>query len=180
MARGADAVAGTLRFSCRRPSTRRRQELRLTQRALTICTRPRGSRGAGADRAASTLSRLPACPRRLAARVPRGAPTGERAARPARRSPRGRAAPLRDRTFDDGYDALGASPRFALSGGGRTIAVRFLHGCQVAQVFAPAALDVVCFEPMTAPVNALVSGEGLRAVSGAESFSAAFEISVSG
>jgi hypothetical protein len=31
---------------------------------------------------------------------------------------------------------------------------------------------------MTAPVNALVSGDGLRTVSGAESFSAAFDIRV--
>ena len=187
-ARGADAVAGTLRFSSPAfPFDHDvRQELRLTQRALTISTTIRATAAApvpiafgfhpylvlpGVPRADWRLE-LPA--RRHLRADARGIPSGATVALAAER------APLRDRTFDDGYDALGASPRFALSGGGRTIAVRFLHGYQVAQVFAPAALDVVCFEPMTAPVNALVSGEGLRTVSRAESFSASFEISVSG
>ena len=31
----------------------------------------------------------------------------------------------------------------------------------MAQVFAPPDIDVVCFEPMTAPANALRTGEGL-------------------
>jgi aldose 1-epimerase len=47
---------------------------------------------------------------------------------------------------------------FAVEGGGRRIEVAFEHGFPVAQVFAPAARDVVCFEPMTAPANALVTG----------------------
>jgi aldose 1-epimerase len=47
---------------------------------------------------------------------------------------------------------------FALEGGGRRIEVAFERGFPVAQVFAPRASDVVCFEPMTAPANALVTG----------------------
>jgi aldose 1-epimerase len=86
--------------------------------------------------------------------------------------------PLGSRVFDDGYDALGPEPRFAVAGGGRTIAVTFLRGYPVAQVFAPPGQRVVCFEPMTAPVNALVSGRGLRYVAPGRRFTAAFEIRV--
>jgi hypothetical protein len=35
-------------------------------------------------------------------------------------------------------------------------------GYPFAQVFAPPTEDVVCFEPMTAPVNALATGHDLR------------------
>jgi galactose mutarotase-like enzyme len=34
----------------------------------------------------------------------------------------------------------------------------FVQGYRFAQVFAPPGSDFVCFEPMTAPTNALVSG----------------------
>jgi galactose mutarotase-like enzyme len=38
--------------------------------------------------------------------------------------------------------------------------------------------DFVCFEPMTAPTNALLSGDGLRSVDPSESFSAKYTITV--
>ena len=44
---------------------------------------------------------------------------------------------------------------FAVAGGGRRIAVRFDAGYPCAQVFAPPGKDLVCFEPMTAPGDAL-------------------------
>ncbi len=47
---------------------------------------------------------------------------------------------------------------FAVSGGGRRLEVHFEHGYPAAQIFAPAAEDVVCFEPMTAPTDALRRG----------------------
>lgn len=75
-------------------------------------------------------------------------PTGERV--PAG----GLDGPLGQRTFDDGYTFSGAGP-FVLEGGGRRIAVAFEEGFGYAQVFAPAIADVVCFEPMTAPADAL-------------------------
>lgn len=85
---------------------------------------------------------------------------------------------LGERVFDDGYDRLGECPRFELAGGGRRIVVTFLSGYPVAQVYAPADRDVVCFEPMTAPTNALVSGDGLRVLQRGEGFGAAYRIRV--
>jgi aldose 1-epimerase len=50
---------------------------------------------------------------------------------------------------------------FVLEGGGRRVEVEFLEGAPHAQFFAPRPEPVACFEPMAAPVDALVSGEGL-------------------
>ncbi len=100
-------------------------------------------------------------------------PTGER--EPVRIE----RAPLGGRSFDDAYTDLGANPRFTVSGGGRTIAVEFLEGYDYAQVYAPADRELVCFEPMTAPTNALASGDGLTTVRRpGEIHTAAFRISV--
>ena len=85
----------------------------------------------------------------------RSIPTG--ATEPAHPTP----GPLGDRSFDDGYDGLGEPPCFALEGGGRRIEVEFLEGYPIAQVYAPAGQELIAFEPMTAPVNALVSGDRL-------------------
>ena len=87
-------------------------------------------------------------------------------------------APLGARTFDDG-SRVGPRARFTLAGGGRTLAVTFLAGYPVAQVYAPPHADVTCFEPMTAPTNALRSGDGLRLVPPGGAFTAAFELRVS-
>ena len=86
--------------------------------------------------------------------------------------------PLGDRTFDDGYTDLADPARFVLGGGGRAIVVEFVSGYPYAQVYAPEDDDVVAFEPMTAPTNALVSGQGLRLVPPGESRSATFSVSV--
>lgn len=86
--------------------------------------------------------------------------------------------PLRlgDSAFDDGYAGVGDGTTFAVSGGGRRIEVEFVSGYPYAQVFAPPAEEVVCFEPMTAPTNALASGQGLREVAPGESFEATFTV----
>jgi galactose mutarotase-like enzyme len=86
--------------------------------------------------------------------------------------------PLGARTFDDGYAGLGPGATYTLAGGGRRIAVRLGHGYPAAQVFAPAAEDVVCFEPMTAPANALRSGDGLGWARPGGPYRAAFTIGV--
>jgi aldose 1-epimerase len=81
-------------------------------------------------------------------------------------------------TFDDGYVDVPAGAAFVLAGGGRRITVRFDAGYPVAQVFAPAAADVVCFEPMTAPPNALASGDRLTLVEPGRRYTATFSITV--
>jgi aldose 1-epimerase len=61
-------------------------------------------------------------------------------------------------TFDDGYLAPADSAPFVLAGGGRRIELSLGPGYPFAQVYAPADDDVVAFEPMTAPTNALAAG----------------------
>jgi aldose 1-epimerase len=85
--------------------------------------------------------------------------------------------PLGTRTFDDGYTVDPAGVTFALSGGGRRIEVAFEQGYPFTQVFAPAVEDLICFEPMTAPADALRHSPGT--VAPGETFTARFSVSVS-
>jgi aldose 1-epimerase len=48
----------------------------------------------------------------------------------------------------------------------------------VAQVYAPPEEQFTCFEPMTAPTDALVSGRGLRAVAPGDALQAEFRLRV--
>ena len=84
--------------------------------------------------------------------------------------------PLGERVFDDLFPALAEPAAFALWGGGRRVEVAFEEGYPVAQVFAPKDSDFICFEPMTAPTNALISGQGLRRVEPGDSFAARFRL----
>lgn len=83
---------------------------------------------------------------------PRGLPTGT--ASPWRAT----SEPLGDTTFDDGYDDVPPGAVFAVSGDGKRIEVRFDEGYPAAQIYAPADDDVICFEPMAAPTDALRRG----------------------
>jgi len=99
-------------------------------------------------------------------------PTGE-AEMPAFRS-----GALGERSLDDGYE-LPEHPRpFRVSADGRTLGVEFVEGYTHAQAFAPAGHDLICFEPMTAPANALISHDGLRLAPPGEPFHAVFRITV--
>jgi aldose 1-epimerase len=82
----------------------------------------------------------------------RGLPTGESEPQPPT------AEALGDNAFDDAYDQVGDGAVFAVSGGGRRVEVHFERGYPAAQIFAPPAEDLVCFEPMTAPTDALRRG----------------------
>lgn len=82
----------------------------------------------------------------------KGLPTGTAVVQPAL------SEPLADKIFDDGYNQVAEGSTFAVSGGGRRIAVHFDEGYSAAQIFAPPGEDVVCFEPMTAPTDALRRG----------------------
>jgi aldose 1-epimerase len=85
---------------------------------------------------------------------------------------------LGDRTFDDGYAGAEPGTTFALSGGGRRVELELTDGYGFAQVYAPGSEDAVCFEPMTAPTDALRSGRGLDCVPPGETRSATFTIRI--
>jgi aldose 1-epimerase len=99
-------------------------------------------------------------------------PTGEREAAEFRRGTLG------DRSLDAGYPMPERPRPFTVSAAGRTLGVEFLEGYTYAQVYAPAGEDLICFEPMTAPADALRSHEGLRLAAPGEAFTAAFRITV--
>jgi aldose 1-epimerase len=101
-------------------------------------------------------------------------PTGERVVAQVH------AGALGARTFDDAFVAPEGSTPFVLDGGGRRIELAFVEGYPYAQVFAPPDDDVIAFEPMTAPANALVAaGPALRLVAPGDSFRATFSITLS-
>jgi aldose 1-epimerase len=102
----------------------------------------------------------------------RSIPTG--ASRPVAAA----AGPLGVRTFDDGYVDVPEGAEFVVAGGGRRITMRLEQGYPAAQVFAPATDDVICFEPMTAPTNALNSGDRLSLVTPGGRYTATFSITV--
>ncbi len=100
-------------------------------------------------------------------------PTGERS---AVRVEGGR---LGSRTFDDAYVAPRGDEPFVLAGDGRRIEVAFGDGYRFAQVYAPPDDDVVAYEPMTAPTNALVEGgPDLPVLEPGERYEASFSIAV--
>jgi len=85
--------------------------------------------------------------------------------------------PLDDSDLDAGFDQVPPGATFAVSGGGRRVVLRFEAGYPCAQVFAPRGKDLVCFEPMTAPTNALRTGAFSVAAPG-RPYAAAFSIEV--
>ena len=85
---------------------------------------------------------------------------------------------LTDQSFDDLFDRLAPVPRFTLHGPSREVAVAFNDGYPVAQVYAPADQPFICFEPMTAQTNALVTGDQLPTVAPGDVFRATFHIAI--
>ena len=90
-------------------------------------------------------------------------------------------AALDGRTYDDHFVGLDGPTVFAVEGGGRRIEVELGQGYPFTQVYAPVGGEeepYVCFEPMTAPVNALATGESLDFVPPGGSFRAEFRVRV--
>jgi aldose 1-epimerase len=114
-------------------------------------------------------------------------PVNERVVLDAEELPSGRmeearitAGPLGSRTFDDEFAAPNGSSPLVLEGGSRRIEVSLRAGYPYTQVYAPDDDDVIAFEPMTAPTNALVSGgPALPLVAPGKSYGATFSITVS-
>jgi galactose mutarotase-like enzyme len=99
-------------------------------------------------------------------------PTGERA--PAAVD----GGALGGRTFDDAYLAPPGGAPFVLAGGGRRIELALGPSYRFAQVFAPEEEDLIAYEPMAAPANALVTGADLPLVAPGETWSAGFTVTV--
>ena len=87
-------------------------------------------------------------------------------------------AALGERDFDDGFALLDDSATLSVAAGDTRISVDLLEGYPYTQVYAPHGHDYLAFEPMTAPTNALISGEGLRLVAPGETFRARFRFRV--
>ena len=77
------------------------------------------------------------------------------------------------------YRLHGVVPEFSLADERRRLALTFVSGYPVAQVYAPEDSQFICYEPMTAPIDALISGDGLNWVAPGEEFEAIFTIAVS-
>jgi galactose mutarotase-like enzyme len=126
--------------------------------------------------------RLPGLPRerwRIAVPLTTRLPLDERMIPTGDREPvRIEDGELGDRSFDEAFADVLDGTRFTLAGGDRTITVTFAEGYGFAQLFAPPAQDVICFEPMTAPANALVHGHDLRVLAPGESHTGGFSITV--
>lgn len=81
-------------------------------------------------------------------------------------------------TFDDGF-ALTHSPAvFSIAGNITKITLEFLEGYTYAQIFAPKDQQYIALEPMTAPANALSSGNGLSLIEPGGLFRAKFRIGI--
>jgi aldose 1-epimerase len=93
-------------------------------------------------------------------------------------SPSAQRFELGARQFDDGFDSVVEPARFSVAAGDRRIEVEFLRGYPCAQVYAPLSGSFICFEPMTAPTNALRSGDGLRLLAPGEHFRTGFSLRV--
>lgn len=105
----------------------------------------------------------------------RGIPTG------AREPCAPIAGPLGDRSFDDAFRAPAAGAAFSLADERRRIEVGFGPGFPFAQLYAPPGQDLLAYEPMTAPTNALVDGgPELTMVAPGESRSYSFTVAVRG
>lgn len=85
---------------------------------------------------------------------------------------------LAEHEFDDGFDVVSDPACFEVAAEGSRITLEFLEGYPCAQVFAPRPGEFICFEPMTAPANALHSGSGLRVLAPGERYRARFAVGV--
>ena len=84
---------------------------------------------------------------------------------------------LADSAWDDAFAELDRPAVFSVSAGARRVELELRHGYSHAQVYSPAGESFICFEPMTAQTNALISRTGLPSVEPGGVFAAEFAIS---
>ena len=101
-----------------------------------------------------------------------GIPTGKQTVCPSL------GVPLAGLDFDDGFALESRGASLGISGAGRRISIDLLAGYRYVQVYAPRGQAYIALEPMTAPTNALISGNGLNIVTATGRFHAAFRIRV--
>jgi aldose 1-epimerase len=152
--------------------------------ALTIATTVRAS---GGDQVPVSFGfhpylRLPGIPRaswRLAL------PAAERLLLDERQIPTGAREPapdgdmaLADASWDDGFKLLELPARYVVGAAEKQLAIELIEGFPYSQIYAPPGQDLICFEPMTAPANALRSGDGLSVLVPGEQYRAVFRVAV--
>ncbi len=103
----------------------------------------------------------------------------------SRQIPTGNSAPaeaerfdLADRDLDDAFTGVPDGAQFRVCDDTVQITVTFTRGLNAAQVYAPSDGDFICFEPMKAPTNALISGRDLTSVEPGETDVAEFTIEI--
>jgi galactose mutarotase-like enzyme len=89
-----------------------------------------------------------------------------------------RAFALRDDDVNDDVGGFDLPANFGFDDGERSVSMELDGGFSVAHVWAPAGRDLVSFEPMTAPANALNSGHQLRTVAPGGVFRSTFTITL--
>jgi galactose mutarotase-like enzyme len=157
-------------------------DVTVTSTALRIVTtvRPTGPQRVPLAFGWHPYLRLPGAPRdrwelslpaRAHARLDkRGIPTGR--ARPVEAE----TEPLAGRSLDELY-ALGADRALSIATPDRRLTLTYDDGYPYAQVYSPEGASFCAIEPMTAPTNALVTGDYPTVLPGA-TFSAGFTIAV--
>jgi aldose 1-epimerase len=83
---------------------------------------------------------------------------------------------LADSSWDDAFRPHEQPARYAVSDDRHRIEVTFDEGFPFSQIYAPPGKDFICFEPMTAPTNALASGDQLPVVDPGSEYRAAFSL----
>ena len=79
---------------------------------------------------------------------------------------------LADESWDDSLASLSTPAQFLVSDGELTVSATFEAGYGWAQVYAPPGGDFICFEPMTAPTDALNTGTGLTVLAPGDEYTA--------
>jgi galactose mutarotase-like enzyme len=85
---------------------------------------------------------------------------------------------LADSSWDDAFAELEQPACFAVSDRATRIELELREGYSHAQVYSPKGAPFICFEPMSAPTNALISRDALPVVEPGGEFLASFSISV--